>query len=778
MEKKVHYLDYYFDNSKLMINKKMHIFLYYLIKSIFILGKKTSTQSKINKKIQAQIKEINKNLVVNESDYISTEYTIENLKNILKFVKTQNELYAGEILENILIIVFSYVFDSKKENSFGKYLYNNMGLIKDKKNNDFKDWFKTDKFKDKELRNIINLLNNDIYEEDKKNNNLNLAQERTILYNFLFEIYQEKYSNEKKYRLDKKSKNYINGMLVDESEYLVKNSNSNFGKVYEYMTQSQYSNINSCMLYKGPMGKDARPPITIMRSFFISVYIYYQNKHSPLMKYRTEDRDGNNNLAAIPFVYDLTGAAIEEKFAGIIMAPSRIEPRIHEIKMNQNMLKNNGLIELSKVLLFNKNIKNIDFCLSAIKTYHINYLNNGLGLFDNYTLEELDLSRNYLKEDCSKFLAKILSHLKGLKTINLSSNAFENGLSYFFVMLKKLYRQKKINLETLVLNNCSLSQIDFYELGELLKSKYCKLKALYLNVNNIPSTVNLIKKLKKNKSLTEICFNKSNLGNRDVDNLMGFMNLSNIEHLYLHHNKFTNFNSCLRLISRTQLITCEEEKKVKENKKLHIDSSLYNLDLSDNYSNKNVTKIELLDKIIDETNLYCLDLSHILYGPKASIERYMAKYKESKSSKEYEESETLKEDKESESLKEYEKAVENLKEKLNKDQKSYERTIVDINYNKVDKNKIDNIDGLREKFSKYDRQISEIIEDENSKYPIFLKEKARWLISEIINSDNTMNNIDNREFEKKLVNYMVWRRADENLKRLIKKKEKKKLIFI
>ena len=41
-----------------------------------------------------------------------------------------------------------------------------------------------------------------------------------------------------------------------------------------------------------------------------------------------------------------------------------------------------------------------------------------------------------------------------------------------------------------------------------------------------------------------------------------------------------------------------------------------------------------------------------------------------------------------------------------------------------------------------------------------------------------MNNIDNRELEQKLINYMVWRRADENLKRLIKKKKKKKLIFI
>ena len=132
MEQEIHYLNDYFDNSKLIINKKMQIFLYYLIKSIFIKVKKTSIQNKINRKLQTWIEGINKKLIINKKDYISNEYTTNNLKNILKFVKTQNEQYAGEILENILIIVFSYAFESPKENSFGKYLYNNMGLIKER----------------------------------------------------------------------------------------------------------------------------------------------------------------------------------------------------------------------------------------------------------------------------------------------------------------------------------------------------------------------------------------------------------------------------------------------------------------------------------------------------------------------------------------------------------------------------------------------------------------------------------------------------------------------
>ena len=768
MEKrKVCYLNYYFDNSKLLINKKMQLFLYTLIKVIFLKKKSKTTKTiRIKKKLDTLINEVNKNLIKNSENYISYGYTATNLKNILMFAKTQNKLYAGEILENILIIIFSFAFNSKKENTFGKYLYNNMRLIKDNNNKDFKDWFKRDLFLPDELKNIEKLLENDIFVEDIKNKTENNIQKNTHFYNFLYEIYQEKYSNQKKYKLDEKVKNYINGMVIDESEFVLPNIEK-IGKttIYDFLTVSQYTNINSCMLFTGPIGKVSRPPISIMRSFFISIYIYYQNKNSPLMKHRTEVRDEKNNLkfAAIPFSYDLTCASIEEKFAGIIMAPSRIEPRIHEIKMSQNTLKNNGLTELSKVLLFNKNLKSVDFNLSALKTYHINNLNIGLGLFDNYTLEQLNISYNYIKEDCSQFLAKILSHLKGLKTLILSSNDLKGGISFFFIMLKKLYRQGKIKLENLYLNKCILNQIDFYELGELLKSKYCKLKCLYLNENKIPSSINLIKKLKKNKSLSQITFNRCNLGNKDVDNIMRIVNSSNIEHLYLHRNKFTNFNKCLSLLSRTKLITLEEEINVRNNKELCEESSLYNLDLSLNYyNNKNAGKINLLNKIIDETNLNCLDLSQILYGPDPS--------------KKFDKLKNYNKD-----LNKYIKSVEKLKNQLDEDQRKYEITTGELISNKVDKDKIKDIEKYKKEFKQFEPFISEIAKNENSRYPIFLKENAKRLIienKEIFDPKNKLTKKEFKEIEKQLVNYMVWKKSDYNLERLNKIRDEKKLIYI
>jgi Ran GTPase-activating protein (RanGAP) involved in mRNA processing and transport len=218
------------------------------------------------------------------------------------------------------------------------------------------------------------------------------------------------------------------------------------------------------------------------------------------MKYIHESQDKENikkDLAVIPFAYDLTGAVIESQYAGIIMAPARIEPRMSELIMVQNLLREKGIFELSKVLIFNRKLKLVDYHTSAIKSFQIDSLNKGLGLFDIFNIEELNISYNYMKEDSEDSLANILSHLKGLKTINLSSNDLKNGIASFFIVLNKLYREKKINLENLILNKCLLDDVAFYELGELLKSKYCKLKNLYLNMNNIPSNINFFKKLKK-----------------------------------------------------------------------------------------------------------------------------------------------------------------------------------------------------------------------------------------------------------------------------------------
>ena len=88
-------------------------------------------------------------------------------------------------------------------------------------------------------------------------------------------------------------------------------------------------------------------------------------------------------------------------------------------------------------------------------------------------------------------------------------------------------------MENLYLNNCLLDDIAFYELGELLESQYCNLKKLYLNQNNIPSNSNFLKKLKKNRSLTEIYFSEGNIGNNSSDDIMRVISNCQLNYLYL-----------------------------------------------------------------------------------------------------------------------------------------------------------------------------------------------------------------------------------------------------
>jgi hypothetical protein len=226
-------------------------------------------------------------------------------------------------------------------------------------------------------------------------------------------------------------------------------------------------------------------------------------------------------------------------------------------------MRGKSCLEFSKALLFNQNIKSIDFHTTVMKSDYIHMIIEIAKLaetFNNNSVEELNLSLNYLKEDSSQALEYIISHFKKLKTLNLSSNDLKLGISPLLISLKNLYRKGETNLENLYLNRCLLDDIAFYELGELLKSKYCKLKKLYLNQNNIPSNSNFLKKLKKNRSLTEIYFSRGNIGNNNTDDIMRVISNSHLDYLYLNKNKIYNFDQCLRILYRTKLVKLNEEK--------------------------------------------------------------------------------------------------------------------------------------------------------------------------------------------------------------------------
>ena len=370
-------------------------------------------------------------------------------------------------------------------------------------------------------------------------------------------------------------------------------------------------------------------------------------------------------------------------------------------------------------------------------------------------MEKLNLSFNYLKEDSDEYLAKLLTHFKGLKTLNLSCNDFRN-ISTFLAVLKKLYRNRKTKLENLFLIKCYLDDASYYELGELIKCKYCKLKKLYINNNPVPLNINFLKKLKKNKSLSEIYLNRNNIGNKDVPNIMKAISNTHIGHLYLYKNQINNFNEVLRIIYRTKMLN---DGNINDNQ-----TYLMNLDISNNniiFSNSK--QIKLLTNIINTTSIKCLDISHTLYGENPDKMQF---------------------NKDNDS---YKKNVDKLKAYLEKDKKKYMKTIKELKSKEIDIKRMKNEENEKT-FKTLDKEINEIIKNKNANYFIYLMEKAKNLINEkkdeyfFENINEKGDDLDKKEnqkkIERKLANYMMYKKSMQDYHKYEEEKKEKKLILL
>ena len=741
-------------DEKKIINKTVYIFTYNLFKYIFI--KRQKDQPEVVGKLDSFIKKINEK-IIKENKYISKDYSIGNFKNIIEFIKSQNKMFSGEIIEGILIYVFSFAFKASKEKTFGKYIHNNISKLKDPRDFEICEMFNLEKFKPEELGNFEELLNIDATADDKINTRINEGQKKSMLFNLLFQVFYEKYIDVKKiYSNYNKSMNYINKGFSDNQKIssdiydkLKDNSNTALDKD---ISSNSINTLISQLFFPNEFGKISRAPIRIIRSFLIQVFIYSQNSHSPLMKYITKDPDSKYEV--IPFTYDLKGACVEGRFAYIILSPVRIEPRITKIILTQNNLRECGFYELGKISIFNKNVKSIEINTSLIRNYYVEYLNRVMGLFDNDSLEELNISFNYLKDISEEYFTKLISHFKGLKSLNLTMNEFKRGVSSLFIVLKKLYRKGKTKLETLFLNRCLFDEATFYELGELLKCKYCKLKKLFLNGNAIPYNINFFKKLKKNKSLTEIYLNKAEIGNNNVDDILKIISTTHIHYLYLYKNKISSFNYFLELLYRTKKIM--DNGDIDYNRKN--ESFFTNLDLSNNEIYiKNEGHIELLKNIFKKTTLNCIDISHILLGlnpAKSKIGNNNYKLK----------------------IEEIKKILEDDKNKLNSSARLLRK-------NEVTAKRLAQFNN-EDMFNNLD--VSEIINNKKAILPVYLREQARIIMNNQENTDirNQFikdDNIDREKYkniENKLVNYITYRISEKKIKEIKLAKSLAKIILI
>jgi hypothetical protein len=302
-------------------------------------------------------------------------------------------------------------------------------------------------------------------------------------------------------------------------------------------------------------------------------------------------------------------------YAILVSSSMRQDDRIKSVVMIENDLMELGMAEFGKTIIFNPYIKSFNYNKNRLYTYYFYYLTKACGTFENNTVEELNFYNNFLRDNVDDYLCDILQTFRNLKTLNISNNKLCSGISKFLNKLKLLYRRKKSKLENLNINKCFLDSYSIYELSECLKSRYCKLKSLYLNINylNDYNSDILFKAIKKNSSLKKLYLSRNVIGNSSTDKIARIISRfhESLEVIYLSQNEIRNSDNLLRIAFRTKVIYCKEEDK----NKVLLDENfiLKNLDISKNGVNfRNREQILLLKELLKDTYLSCLDYSIIL----------------------------------------------------------------------------------------------------------------------------------------------------------------------
>ena len=590
-----------------IINKDSYLFLYCLLKSIFI--KDLENRKEKNGKIEEFLNKIREEYKID----LKREYSKENFENIIKYVKTQNKAYVGEILENILLRLFCSVMNVPQKETINKYIYYNLQNVFGIKNKD--------KEKQKKEINLIRdfILYDKLYPAELQIREIfyqtsNNAIISTFEY-FLILIYQCKLDSVK----NRNKKNQFNDISY---KLYVYSQNNPYNKEEIKISQNsiiEFDNIINKVHenYKNKKENNSlNSNISIISYFFFTLFVNYQTINSRLIKY---SKKANDKLFLVPYEYNLIGSSMRAIYAPLICSPMRQDNRINIISMTENDLAELGMVEMGKNIVFNPNIKVINYNKNRLYSYYFYYFNKASKIYENYSVEEINLSNNFFKDDIDDYLCDILKKFKNLKALNLSYNRIGSGISKFMNRLKIYYRQNKTKLEKLNLNKCFLDKTSLCELCECLKNKYCKLKYLYLNVNymNDFCVQPLLDAIKKNNSLIEVYLNKNLIGNSSISNLGKVITRfrNSLKVFYLSQNEIKNNDNLLRIISRTKIVYSNEENQNKALINPLETPSLKNLDLSKNeIIIKNKNQILLLEQIINDTYLSCLDYSQILYN--------------------------------------------------------------------------------------------------------------------------------------------------------------------
>ena len=603
-----------------------------------------------NKKILNDMKNIKEERNKNNLDNfegINDDFTIENYKKINKVLydKTKDKNYFSDLLEFCLINALMLVFNCGKDHTINIYLYDNFNKIK------------RGKF-------FENLEKNSFVTEVLKQPFESYLKE-TVEYNFNEETLE--FTNDKKEIIKKKQYlslitnlgKSLNDILigffynfeerVDELLKKVEKENSTSSKISPLIYMGMIIKFKKFQLIyeKGneELKKYICSQIKILYSYPKSSFNYLFYILFTIFKIKNSSQIKKTKTT---FKFEISQAFLEYDSSFVMASIIKYDKRIKHIIFNQNKFGEIGFYELGKNLLFNQNIIILNIGQMNITTSHLNFFNIGLNGYCSAI--ELNYNNNIkINSTSGKAIAESITKFPNLIRLNLNKCELGTGTKYVL----KTILENPMKIKHLFLSKTLMDETSIKILNKIVEKKNCTIKILSVSNCNFNNKYGrkFLRSMCKNISIEELYMYNCELDDSYYCDVRNLIISGNLNVLSLYKNKFSNFESILKLIH----LTSTQKKGYKTG------SQLINLDLSVNPIKKNSICNKYIDIFVNvcyNTTLKILDISQTLNGENPKI-----KNEEDENKMDIDESTKSKSSIENSELNES-KRIENLNERL------------------------------------------------------------------------------------------------------------------
>ena len=219
----------------------------------------------------------------------------------------------------------------------------------------------------------------------------------------------------------------------------------------------------------------------------------------------------------------------------------KVNKSIKKLSLSSNKIGLEGCWSLNRVLFYNKTLVDLDLSYNFLTDDCIRLLSNGDDI-NKFSLVKLNLSNNVnITYVSGEYISNLIMLCPCLNSLNLSKTTVSKG---FNVIFKKLINNiQSIKIQTLIVFGTKIDSYSLSSFAEYVGNKHCMLKSLVLSDNdlNTEGGQELLTQIPNNESLEELYLFNCNLDNKHAPLICKIIHSNkSLQKLYLYKNNITN----------------------------------------------------------------------------------------------------------------------------------------------------------------------------------------------------------------------------------------------